>query len=325
MPPIPDPVPIEVDRLLLDDRNPRLPETLRGARQDVILAHMLREYDLLRLAHSIATYGYYPSEPLIAISEGRGKYRVVEGNRRLATILTLRQPPAKAANDSWQTWKELSERGTVPDRVPVVVAGSRSDVAPIIGYRHIAGIEPWDAWAKARYIAESESDVRSHYRNYHITREAKSRFRIDTLAVEESFGVFTRAMNSPQIRDFIDAPQPRDVKPGKPLLKARGKEPVAELFGWLFGENPAIAESRDISRLGRVIGSESGLAVLRRTGDLNEAEFAAGGKRDRLVKRLSAAQASLEKASDDIKAYHKDPEIVDLLEGCKTALKNLLR
>jgi len=59
---------------------------------------------------------------------------------------------------------------------------------------------------------------------------------------------------------------------------------------------------------------------LRKTGDLNEAEIAAGGKKERLLKRLLAAASNLEKAAEDFKSYKKDETVLQLRSRCKTAL-----
>jgi len=88
---------------------------------------------------------------------------------------------------------------------------SRRTVAkwqPIIGFRHIAGIEPWEPWAKARFIArqieeenltfeetarivgERETEVRSQYRNYRIATDAEEKLKIPADQVKAKFGFF---------------------------------------------------------------------------------------------------------------------------------------
>lgn len=194
--------------------------------------------------------------------------------------------------------------------MPVVIAESRAEVAPIIGYRHISGIEPWDAFAKARFIAfivdreeaggfdevadlvgDSRTEVMSAYRNYKILIQGEKEFGLRTDEAASEFGVFTRAMSSNAVRNYIGAPQPRFVVRGDSPLPDNARRELRRLLVWLFGgtrsRGKVIGESRDLSRLGRVVASDDGLRVLVETSDLETAEEAIGGPRDRLVRRLT--------------------------------------
>src|SRR6266566_3078427 len=238
---------VAVDRLLLDDENPRLPEDLQPKTQEALLKLMANEYNTMEVARSVAEHGYFDSEPMIAIKAG-SKLRVIEGNRRLTALKLLLSDSLRHSLDLDESskWDELASDTDVEDRFPIHVAKSRQSVAPIIGYRHIAGIEPWDPWAKARFIAkqvgqekqtfedvarivgEDESDVRESYRNYRIAVDAEKKLKVPADRVKRSFGFFTRAMNSVGLREHMGAPAPADVKAGKPVLKKRKKKEVAE-------------------------------------------------------------------------------------------------
>src|SRR5687768_513315 len=181
-------VSVSIKQLLLDDENPRLPETLRSKNQKALLQWMANEYNTVEVARSITQHGYFESEPMIAIKEGT-KYRIVEGNRRLTALKLLLDDGIRESLEleDEDEWEILSEEFDLDDSFTIHVAKNRKAVAPIIGYRHIAGIEPWEPWAKARFIArqveqenqsfeqvgrivgEEESEVRAHYRNYRIT------------------------------------------------------------------------------------------------------------------------------------------------------------
>ena len=77
-----------VDDLHLDHRNPRLPEEFQELPQEELVCFVADEYDSLRIARSVAQFGYFPSEPLIVVEED-GVIIVVEGNRRLAALKLL--------------------------------------------------------------------------------------------------------------------------------------------------------------------------------------------------------------------------------------------
>jgi len=135
---------------MLDDENPRLPERIADRTQVGLFKWMAKQYNTLEVARSISEHGYFDSEPVIAIRAGR-KLTVVEGNRRLTAVkLLLDDRLRQSLNlEDAAEWNELANAAELEDRIPVQIARNRREVAPIIGYRHIAGIEPWDPWAKA--------------------------------------------------------------------------------------------------------------------------------------------------------------------------------
>ena len=69
---------LSVRSLLLDEKNPRLGSgsTARSPRE--IIQYLFDHYQALEVAESVATHGYFESEPLLAIRSGR-EFIVVEG------------------------------------------------------------------------------------------------------------------------------------------------------------------------------------------------------------------------------------------------------
>jgi hypothetical protein len=331
--------------LLLDEENPRLPETLEKRGQDELTRYIANEYNTVEVARSIAEHGYFDSEPLIAIKK-KDKYIIVEGNRRLTALKILSDPELRESLDldEGEEWDRIAGDVDLDDIFPVHVAKNRREVAPIIGFRHIAGIEPWEPWAKARFIArqieeenltfeetarivgERETEVRSQYRNYRLATDAEEKLKIPADQVKAKFGFFTRAMNSVGLRQHIGAPAPNEVAKNKAVLKPSKKDEVAELFSWLFGDaehKAVISDSRQISALGDVVSSDEALKVLRATRQMDEALLASGGVRDRLRRRLAAARTALEKAELDIATFRDDADVQGDLERCAEALARL--
>ena len=341
-------VDVPLEGLRLDPENPRLPPEMRGRSDEVELAlYIDANYDPLRVARSIAAHGYFPSEPLIVLDQGDGEYVVVEGNRRLVALRGLADAGLRARFEEPEEWAELASVAQLSPTYPGIVALTRADVAPIIGYRHISGIEPWDPLAKARFVAsliddpeapvtfseaasivgEEVSDVRALYRNASIVNQASTEFGLDTGRMETEFGVFTRAMNSQALRDYIGAPAPRDVASGRDPLPSDRRAAMADLITWLFGgpdgSGKAIAESRDITRLGRVVQSPDALVVLRETGSLQDADDAAGGPLARLTSRLTQARNALRAALADIDRFSHEDEVRDLVSECEHLISEL--
>ena len=331
--------------LYLDENNPRLPEDVKGSDQSTLLKYITDQYIPLELARSIARHGYFRSEPLIIIPHDPDGFTVVEGNRRLVALRLLQDPTQAGEIDDLGEWEELASQTSVPDPIPVVTAVDRRSVAPIIGYRHISGIEPWDPFAKARFVAhfvdneglafeevanlvgESVGNVAASYRNQAIIAEAKGEFSLPVENAVEEFGVFTRAMNSPALRNYIGAAGPGEVTPRQKAIPQDKGEHVEELLSWLFGEGDqqaVIDDSRQITALGEVVASEIGLDVLRTTRDINQAHVAAGGLRERLLRRLNNAYTNLMAANEDIADHREDEQVRALVNECYDALRPLL-
>lgn len=331
-----------IDDLLLDSKNPRIPVEKQSLSQDDLIVYVAQEYNAIAVARSIAFHNYFPSEPLIAIPiKGDKSLTVVEGNRRLAALKLLSYPALRDKLASRGEWDELPTTH-IPKQVPVVVVKNRREVAPIIGYRHISGIQPWDAFSKARYIAaqiesglsfkdtatevgEKINEVRANYRNYCIAVQA-SKLKVDNQSInnlENNFGVFTRAMQSGQLRDFIGAPAPDKVKTTKSPIPPKKKEALKELVGFIYGPQPVIEDSRQLTALGRIVSSPEGLQVLRKERNLETADQASRDLRERLSAQLSDAARYLRAAKADMPKYKKDPAIKKLLEDCKKALAEL--
>ena len=340
-----NPAELPMHQLRLDPLNLRLPEAYQGASKTQLLEYIAETYSGIEVARSIALHGYFHSEPLIVISGTEDSYIVVEGNRRLVALRILAQPDLAAELDDADEWRNLADEADLPERIPVVIVRDRQSVAPIIGYRHISGIEPWEPYPKARFIAslvedenlefqavadlvgERSSDVAANYRNFAIVTQAKDDFGIDITRITRRFGVFTRAMTSLPLRTYIGAPAPADVHPGKKPLPEDSGTKAQELFSWVFGENgtnPVIGESRDITTLGQVVSSEDGLRILKETRDLEASYIAAGGLRDRLLRRLTNAHNNLEAAQEDLAAYYDDEEVQGLISRCQESLQRLV-
>ncbi len=326
--------------LFPDHENPRIPPNARGMLDEDLLVFIAGKYDSLVIAQSISQHQYFPSEPLIVVPKEEGGYIVVEGNRRLAALNLLVSKTLREKVEGSDDWVDLP----VLDKslkIPVIVAQNRRDVAPIIGYRHIAGIEPWDPYAKARYIAaqiddndltfeeaakevgEKSADVRSSYRNYKIAVQAEE-LGIDTSNLVNTFGTFTRAMTS-DARNFIGAPSSSEVVKGKTPIPGKNISELKELIGYLFGspEEKVLKDTRQLDKLGKTLNSEVGLAVLRASHNLEDAYIASGGLLEGLLNRLRASLSNLKAAKLSIEDYKTNKDVQSLLAECESIIAEL--
>lgn len=233
-------------------------------------------------------------------------------------------------------WRSI-DGGRAPQSVPVLVVQDPEEVAPLLGYRHISGIEPWDPLAQARYVTglvdkgkdlddvaelvgRTGTEVRSMYRDYDMLRQAKDQFGIDVSRAERSFGVFNNAMGRVAIRGFVGAPAPRDVNPDfYPLADGQGSRLrllLQLIFGAAKGEGRVITDSRQLGSLAKVLAEPTGRAldVLTATRHLDDALDAATDPADQLERAVGKALAALETALAVVAPGSADSVRTDLVQ-----------
>lgn len=287
---------VDVERLALDDQNPRLPEALHSASEQELLQHLFETGVLSELAVSMTANGYFVNEPLVALKKlSRGKHVVIEGNRRLATVKVM-LADADAAFEGLRFDDDLepsNERLEELRSLPVYLVDSRDDVRGFLGFRHIGGLKEWGPEAKARYIAqqvdrvfrEGADDpykvvsrevgvaiqtVRNSYLALRLLRYGREEFGIPTDHVQtDRFGVWVRIMSSKDVLGYVGLQLPRRVSEIESSFAAVDESRLREVLSDLTpsaGERKALlADSRDVTKYGQVLASEKAHSILRRT------------------------------------------------------------
>lgn len=145
----------------LDAKNPRLGRETSNRAPREIIRYLFENDKAIEVAESIATRGYFPNEPLLAIEED-GKLVVVEGNRRLAALKALREPGLLEGSKFKRQVERLARQIEDPTeiaRIPVTVAPSRRATDKQIAGRHIGTpVLAWQAENRASFILEKLSE-----------------------------------------------------------------------------------------------------------------------------------------------------------------------
>ncbi len=283
----------KVDLLDLDSHNPRLPEELIGKPQPIILRYLYDNLVLEELAQSFLDNGFFVHEPLIITPGTKGRYIVLEGNRRLAALMILHGRP-EASDIAFDL--EIPE-GRLDElkAVPCFEVKKREEVFRFLGFRHIGGIKTWGAEAKARYLAaevdkavaqestnpfrdvgrrvgSNAQGVRNSYVALALLRHAREEFSIDVKLLQNArFGVWLRILNSPDIRKYIGLGDTREYGEIKPALKGLNSVNLKRVVSdWTPPEDrkkAVVEDSRDITDYGRILQHPKAAAVLARYGD----------------------------------------------------------
>ena len=348
---------IDVENLLLDPDNPRLPEDLQGGKQTEILRHIARHEAVEDLMAAIGRNGYFQGEPLVVYrnaADPKGKWRVIEGNRRLASVKLLLNPALYSERPSLKEIANESPAKNKPSSLPVVKVEKREDSLPYLGSRHIVGVKAWEPLPKARYMLQlfnttpKSKSAQERYRD--VARRIGSGNRADyvrknlnALAVynliaskgffgdgdaselDFKFGVLYTALERASIAGYAGVVKYNvktdDItKENHPILSPRelSTEHVKELYSWCFRKDEkgqtVLGESRNIPKLASVLRSAEATSVLKRTKSLDVAYERSGGVVREVSGALSVALAQLRYANSVIANADYD-ELVSELTG----------
>lgn len=282
----------------------------------------------------------------------KGKYIVVEGNRRLAALKALTDPAFQARSPNRHTFEKLAESVVEPlDEIPVVISESREDLVPKLGFRHIAGIMKWESFSKAIYIhslvlahlkkeleydfeavgselAIDPSNVKKNYLAYRIYLEARDN-DIETKRIEENFGVWYTALGDTKIQKFIGF-SPRSTQDAKlkfPISRQK-LEALGEFIGYMYGTASVpkvLPESRRIRDLGKILTSKTSLEYLRSGGSFLDALSLVHGEEQTLIKILNKATLKLDESLSYLYKHKKDAKVAIAVQKCTNALVEVLK
>lgn len=139
--------------LHLDAKNPRLGRETSARAPREIVQYLFEHDKALEVAQSIATRGYFPNEPLLAIQDG-DRVVVVEGNRRLAALKALREPGLLSGpmqRNVERLSRQIEDPGEIAS-VPVTLAPSRRATDRQIAGRHVGTpVLAWQAENRASF------------------------------------------------------------------------------------------------------------------------------------------------------------------------------
>jgi hypothetical protein len=270
----------KVKDLKLDPHNPRLPERLKNASESEVINWMLTDATLLDLMASIAENDFFNGEPII-VEKGTGI--VIEGNRRIASIILLNNP--EIAEEKSQSVHELhsiaKEKNHIPQEIWVYIVEDRKLAENYLGFRHITGVKDWPPLAKAKYLYHSlyypKRDAQNVYKT--IAREIGSKgptvkrlitgFRIFEIVKENDFwdieyplseeniefSYITDSLGISGITDFIGVNMD-DSDPIKYIKMPNLRTLIKIFYERDEKGRTQLGETRNIKILGKVLNNE---------------------------------------------------------------------
>jgi hypothetical protein len=354
---------IPVERLLLDKENARLSSTSQATNQDDLLRTLWNEMAVIELALSIAANGFYDEEPLLVITDNplekdvnKCNYIVIEGNRRLAAVKLLRDISLQQKLKIGEFPKIDKARRDTLAELPVLIYPSREILWSYLGFRHINSPQPWDAYSKAKYVADvheqykvsldeiatkigdSHHTVTRLYRGYKILQQAESQAgfdREDRIRNKFYFSHLYTATDQGEFQTFLGI-NPKDPIGDNPVPKSKIGA-LKELAIWLYGRKsdnirPLVeSQNPDLGRLREIIGKANALSALRSGYSLSKAWEIGIGDQRRFRDSLVKSKEELQQAKATVTTgYRGEPDLMELLEailayahGIKTEMEQL--
>jgi hypothetical protein len=298
----------QVTDLFLDPNNPRYSElnvdaevpdarTTEVGVQAAAMARMLDDrFAVVELKESIRSIGFLQLDRLAVVPlPEEGKYKVIEGNRRLAAVKSLLDEEAAGALTI-----PPSIRQTLI-RLPVASIESsdkqeRDYVARVFqGVRHLASVRAWGAYEQAGLVARMLDEGRSVVeirkvlglggarvgqlrRVYYAIAQMRRDSDFGFAAKPSLFSQFDEALKSLTTRQWFEWDDEKAL-----ILNSERR---SLLYGWIVGSEvdgtkfpPKVVDARDFRRLPELIGSPGHFQEF-----LDDPELTLGKAADRIRK-----------------------------------------
>lgn len=313
---------LKIEELLLDPDNPRLVSSGGTRDQKLLLEVLWREMAVDELVLSIAHNGYYNEEPLLVISDQADKYIVIEGNRRLAAVLLLRESELRQYVKASGLPTLSKEDRAALDRLPVLIYPNRGILWAYLGFKHVNGTKPWDPFSKAKYVADvhdnssisldeiakrigdRHSTVERLYRGFKILQQAEKQavFSVEDRDTSRfNFSHLYTATDQPEYQKFLGITSKNSLK-SDPVPKSK-LENLGQLLTWLYGRKSdgtrslIPTQNPDLNTLRSVIAKPASLAAIRSGYTLQRSHEISIGDQRRFREALTATKEELQQAT----------------------------
>lgn len=330
-------------RLLeFDKTNPRLlnGNNYETSSDEDIISALNEIAPLGEILTSICTNTYLDFEPLIVMGPSSGPFKVLEGNRRLASI--------KLIND-----RELAKRCRIslPSNISSAVIDSiqevtiwlvknEDDARSFIGFKHINGPARWDAYAKAKFVynwykkadgsitiddiseqlGDDNDTIRAYISSIYVLDQAeelklfdiKNRYNSGRFA----FSHLYTALGRVEFQEFLGLEKGWNKGLVENPVPRASEEKLKEFLGYLYGnkanETPSLIKSQnpDLKHIGQCLDNPTSLAMLRSGTSLSIAYNEVRTPYDVFSEVLAQANLKLKSVLDVIQKYQGEESLL---------------
>ena len=348
-----------VDKLLLDKDNPRLASLTSTSDQFELLKVLWTQMAVNELVVSIAKNGFFAEEPLFIVpSEANAdledvdtRFVVVEGNRRLAAVRILLDDTLRENLRATGLPTISAEEKARLRVLPVSIYPDRRQMWAYLSFRHINSPKQWDAFAKAKYIAQVHRDigipireiaehigdqhttVERIYRGYKVLEQAEQQTNfsiMDKTSHRFYFSHLYTAIASPPFRAFLGI-DPDHFPDADPVPPEKVDE-LGELMNWIYGSKAkgikpiVVTQAPDLGNLGTIISDPLALEALRSGYSLKQALDVSRGDGKLFRDAVFGTLNQLKTASATVSTgYSGEDDLYRVMEDIDEIRKSILR
>ncbi len=323
---------INIEDLELDVENPRFGEDSSSSDTQVdVLNNIVKNYGVTDVISSIAVNGYFSAEPMVVRKNNNKKFTVMEGNRRLAACLILKNDDrARDQVNLHQQYIDKYNSHGCPkiDPVPAIVfedddGVDKKSLISYLGVRHIVSTKDWDSYAKAAWISRTikegdmsvsdistmigdrKSNIKRLLSGYNFIKQMESagKYNKDD-SVKKGRGsntsypfswVYT-LLSYKSIQDFVGlSDNPTDPNPIDEKKLDNAKLLMTAMFGNKNkGQNSQVKDSRNLGVLAEIVASPEKVILLKQGKDVEDINDLTQPIGDRLTSLMLEIRSKLD-------------------------------
>ena len=292
---------VPVGDLRFDPENPRLGGAARHMNQEQVQKYLEGPpHYALDLVGSMLENGFLPHEPIVVRQEGE-KFIVIEGNRRLAAVLSILSQEGKYPPELIDRLRQIPVLA-FPDGA---AQEDNEQVLRYLGVKHLFGFRDWPPLSKAMFLdkrVSSKKDLAQVLRELNITRQEAARYLIPyrlTKAAKkafekvnaEDFWSLAESFGRKKIKAYIQL----DVDARALRIKWFDPVRLRYLAQFLYGKKRRVTDTRQLSGLASVLGSPEAAKKLERGATLEEASLYVEPKQETIGHLLRQLEKIFEK------------------------------
>lgn len=335
---------VEVQHLLFDPENPRMPEEL-GGDQKQIFRFLVDDIGVEDLLNSFAASGVIDGDPIIArAAERANDYYVIEGNRRLAAVKLLNGEKIGDGKPEVAVPALTPKVAAALKQIRVQLGWDPELLEAYLGYKHVTAAREWTPEAKAKFVVtRSKGD----FSDANLTKFAKRlgtdlptlrRWLVAYLTLKQAegengfdpreafakryFGTFYTLLGSRVVQEFLGLKGgPLTVRP----VPNDHLEQLSEFIGWAIGTKkiPPVVNSRSQQKLDAVLASPSALRYFRSKKNLEGALLYTEFNSGQIAEKLLTAAYTIEECLAKIYDVRTDSKVISAIENLDRAFEKL--